>query len=218
MREATSPISPSPQARPRLLVVDDNDTTRHRLTEILLQDGYHVDEATDGLEALKKVSATRYDGIVLDLVMPHVDGWQFRETALRHPELAQIPTVIVTVRALREQDRYALRTPYIVHKPFDDKTVLFAVARACRRPTDAPEGTATPAKSRAPALYWSKRGDVACAVHAPSASDVRWHEEKWTAIPDGAGRGRITYQCQYCSNLSTPIHHRAIKADSDERR
>ena len=91
-----------------VLVVEDIDTTRQQLVETLRRNGFRVDEAHDGLEALKKVSARRFDAILLDLVLPYVDGWQFREMQLRHPELATIPTVVVTVRPLRESDRYGI--------------------------------------------------------------------------------------------------------------
>jgi len=191
----------------RVLVVEDNDTTRRRLREILRRDGYQVHEAIDGLDALKKVSTARYDAIVLDLVMPNVDGWQFRQTVLRHPELAPIPTIVVTVQPLREQDRYALRTPFVLHKPFEDEAVLAAVQQACRMPrAEEPE---KPARSDVEhGLFWSRRGEVACALHAPSAETERWRDERWSAIPRGAGKNRVTYQCQHCAGgvpiLRTP--------------
>src|SRR5688572_75216 len=152
-----------PVAAANVLVVEDNDTTRQRIATVLQRHGYTVAEATDGLDALRKVTAGRFGAIVLDLMLPHVDGWQFRSTQMRHPELARIPTVIVTVQPLREPARYALRTEDIVHKPFDDADLLAAVERACRRrqaalPDAAPEVSG---------LLWSRRGEIACAKHAP---------------------------------------------------
>jgi len=120
-----------PPASGTVLIVEDNDSTRVRMSNLLRADGYEVIEAVDGLDALRKVSARQFDAILLDLVLPNVDGWQFRATQLRHPELASIPTVIVTVQPLREPDRYALRTVDIVQKPFEDAELLQAVRRAC---------------------------------------------------------------------------------------
>ena len=102
--------SPMFHPHPRVLVVEDGESTRQHIAGVLRREGYEIAEAVDGLEALRKVSAASFDAIVLDLLMPNVNGWQFRQTQLRHPELAGIPTVIVTVRSLREPDRYVLQS------------------------------------------------------------------------------------------------------------
>jgi CheY-like chemotaxis protein len=190
-------------AKPHLLVVEDVETTRRRLVDTLRGHGYWVEEAVNGLEALKKVSATRFDAILLDLVLPHVDGWQFRETQLRHPELAAIPTVVVTVRPLREPDRYVLRPSEVVHKPFEDSDLLAAIRKACgtvRQPSPLQA-------AHGQQLFWSRRGEVACWSHAPLADSERWHAEAWAGVPDGAGKGRIVYQCQHCPGASGPVLH-----------
>ena len=62
-------------------------------------------------------------------------GWQFRATQLRHPELARIPTVIVTAKSPREPDRYALRADNILRKPFEDADILKAAPVCMRFPT-----------------------------------------------------------------------------------
>jgi CheY-like chemotaxis protein len=184
-----------------VLVVEDNDTTRARMATVLRTRGYEVVEAVDGLEALQKVNYRPFDAILLDLVLPHVDGWQFRATQLRHPELARIPTVIVTVRPLREPERYSLRTSEVVRKPFEDTVLLQAVERACR----IHQPTALPPRSDPNGLFWSRRGEVACADHAPDATSPRWCEDRWDAIPADAGNGRIAYRCQHCPGDGSPI-------------
>ena len=199
------PLStPSAAIKPHLLVVEDVETTRRRLVDTLRGHGYLVEEAVNGLEALKKVSATRFDAILLDLVLPQVDGWQFRETQLRHPELARIPTVVVTIRSLREPDRYVLRPTQVVQKPFEDGELLAAIRNACGTAHSAPQGR----DAQTPQLFWSRRGEVACWNHAPLADSERWHAEAWALIPDGAGKGRIVYQCQYCPGADGPVEHR----------
>ena len=187
-----------------VLVVEDVDTTRQRLVDTLRRNGFRVEEAHDGHEALQKVSARRFDAILLDLVLPHVDGWQFRETQLRHPELATIPTIVVTVRPLREADRYALRADHVVHKPFEDGDLLAAVRRACGTKTQpAPVATAADPNQ----LFWSRRGEVACWQHAPETESQRWHEERWTALGDGSGKRGFAYRCQHCPGADGPIDH-----------
>jgi CheY-like chemotaxis protein len=189
-----------------VLVVEDNDTTRQRMSNVLRGHGYHVAEATDGLDALRKVTADRFDVILLDLVLPHVDGWQFRATQLRHPELARIPTVIVTVRPLREPDRYVLRTEDVIHKPFEDADLLNAVERVCRpSPATPPPAVADDSVNPGVELFWSRRGEIACADHAPDPSSSRWRDERWTSIPPGAGNRRIRYRCERCPGDGSPI-------------
>jgi CheY-like chemotaxis protein len=213
MRTRPSPSLLSPQPiTPRvghLLVVEDNDTTRQRLARLLRATGHHVDEATDGLDALQRASSTRFDAILLDLVLPNVDGWQFRETQLRHPELAGIPTLIVTARPLREPERYALRTPYVVTKPFEDAGVLAVLNRALAQPRpDEAFLPPHPSELSADELYWSRRGEVACGLHAPVGDSECWREERWAAIPPRMSTRQVTYRCQHCPGASGPLKRR----------
>ena len=46
-------------------------------------------------------------------------------------------------------------------------------------------------------LFWSRKGEIACARHAPGSHTARWRDEGWQAIPGQPGR-RVTYQCQHC--------------------
>jgi two-component system chemotaxis response regulator CheY len=199
-RAATHPADPKAATR-SVLVVEDNEVTRDRMTSLLRGAGYNVSEAIDGLDALKKVSAHRFDAILLDLILPHVDGWQFRATQLRHPELAAIPTIIVTIQPLREPDRYSLRTTDIVHKPFEDAELVDAIRRACER-QQAAVGRGPTLASR---LFWSRRGEIACGQHAPEADSVRWRDERWAPIPPAPDTHRISYQCQHCPGDGSPI-------------
>ena len=201
MVNPTSAHGERPSTARSVLVVENNDTTRDYISTLLRERGYEVTEAVDGLDALRKVSSRLFDAIVLDLVLPNVDGWQFRATQLRHPELATIPTVIVTVQPLREPDRYSLRTSDVVHKPFEDDELLQIIERACRQPQPA----RTTVKVDATGLFWSRHGEVACAGHAPEETSPRWREESWVAVPVDAGMGRIFYRCQHCPGDRSPI-------------
>lgn len=196
----TEPTPPTGSWR-SVLVVEDNDTTRHRISTLLRSHGYGVTEAMNGRDALKEVAARSFDAILLDLVLPHVDGWQFRATQLRHPTLATIPTVIVTVRPLREPDRYVLRAADVVHKPFEDTTLLTAVQRACGVPRPA----VVPVDADNRGLFWSRRGEVACATHAPDAISGRWREEGWAPVVNVGSNSRVAYHCQHCHGHGSAI-------------
>jgi CheY-like chemotaxis protein len=80
----------------RILIVDDDAQTRDGLALAIRAAGHTVRTAADGLEALKEVRARRPDLIVLDLIMPTMDGWTFRLHQLTDPALADIPVVILS--------------------------------------------------------------------------------------------------------------------------
>jgi two-component system, chemotaxis family, chemotaxis protein CheY len=184
-----------------VLVVEDNGTTRDRIATVLREQGYEVVEAVDGLDAWQKLSGRRFDLILLDLIMPRVDGWQFRAEQLRHPLLASIPPVIVTVRPLVRADRYVLRITDVVQKPFQDRDVLEAIYRARCIHQRLPDGV----NPDPGGLLWSRAGAIACAQHAPDAMSDRWRSEGWAPLPVHAAHGRITYRCQYCPGDGSPI-------------
>lgn len=85
-----------------ILVVDDADFNREVMTRILEREGYRVDSAGDGAEALEKMRRTAYDTILLDVMMPGVDGVQVIEAMHGDPVLKRLPVIMLS--ALHEQD------------------------------------------------------------------------------------------------------------------
>lgn len=80
-----------------LLVVDDDADVRGVISDALSSEGYRVRFACDGREALALLAeGPRPDAIVLDLAMPNMTGWQFRDLQKRQPDLARIPVLVVT--------------------------------------------------------------------------------------------------------------------------
>ena len=80
-----------------ILLIDDDPDTREQLAEILREAGYLVATARNGLEGLEKLK-TDYAPcvILLDLMMPVMNGWQFRAKQLSEPELAQLPVIVLS--------------------------------------------------------------------------------------------------------------------------
>jgi CheY-like chemotaxis protein len=194
--------------RPNVLVIDDVKSTRDRLSRIVGAGGYGVTEASDGREALRTLTTSSIDAILLDLVMPSLNGWEFREFQLRDPRLATIPTLVITVKQLAEHECYSLRvaSSTVIQKPFEDFQVMQALARAlASRPRQKQEARWLSRDGNP--LLWSKRGSVACEEHAPAAGSERWLAEGWTWIPHFAGKNKIEYCCQQCGQ--GPIRHRA---------
>ncbi len=91
-----------------LLMVDDDDLGRSQMRAALEQQGWTVTEASDGRDALKKLSEARPDVIILDLMMPEMDGFEFLEAMRREAEWRDIPVVVVTAKDLTDKDRIRL--------------------------------------------------------------------------------------------------------------
>ena len=88
----------------RILIVEDDPDTREMLARFLEIAGYEVAQAANGLEALDVLrSGAEASVILLDLMMPIMDGWQFRAAQTRDPLLSHIPVVVVTAAGARER-------------------------------------------------------------------------------------------------------------------
>ena len=89
----------------RALLVDDDDVVRHGVRQALGPIGWQVTEAENGMRALEAISAGRPDVIILDLMMPKMDGFEFLEELRGRAEWQDIPVVIITAKDLTEADR-----------------------------------------------------------------------------------------------------------------
>jgi len=80
-----------------LMLIEDDYDLRAGLTELFLAEGYRIVAAENGLAALEQLrKGFRPSVIILDMFMPIMDGWDFRSSQLRDPELRDIPTVVLT--------------------------------------------------------------------------------------------------------------------------
>jgi CheY-like chemotaxis protein len=114
-----------------VLVVEDDPAIRRLVTMVLQRQGYQVDMAADGLEAVLKLGLADYDVIVLDLMMPHLDGFTFLNTFAQE-DPARLRKVIVTSAASPAVIRERMdRAPFsLLPKPFDIGELVQSV-RAC---------------------------------------------------------------------------------------
>ncbi len=116
-------------AKKRVLVVDDDDRIRKIVSLILSDDRLEFIEARDGQEALNLLGEGRYDLVVLDLMMPGVDGMQVLRQARSLPETEDLPIIILTAR---EGDQPMLEgfkggANYYINKPFEPKELVDSV-------------------------------------------------------------------------------------------
>jgi two-component system cell cycle response regulator DivK len=102
-----SPAEKAPRARPMVLLVDDIEDCRDVYGQFLRHTGYEVVEAADGHEALAKAAALRPDAIVMDLWMPHLDGWESIRHLKSTPATADIPVLVLTGDAYAQARRDA---------------------------------------------------------------------------------------------------------------
>jgi CheY-like chemotaxis protein len=115
-----------------VVVVEDDLDIREVMRMVLETSGYSVLEASEGAEALSVVRGRRPCVILLDLMMPGMDGFQFREAQLRDPAIAAIPVIIVSGGGgIPEKAAKLCAAGYLV-KPTDVHRMLVLVAEHCR--------------------------------------------------------------------------------------
>ena len=121
----------------RILVVDDEPMVRDTLGTVLMDEGYTVDVASDGLDALERVRAERPDAILLDLMMPGMNGRQFLQALRDDPKYVQVPVLIMTAVHGLEVNLASIGASEVVEKPFDIDDLLNKIALAVWRSRDA---------------------------------------------------------------------------------
>ena len=115
----------------RVLVVDDDHVIRGLLEVNLEMEGYDVVTAVDGRDALDKVAASAPDLLLLDVMMPNVNGWQVAESLKSDPATSAIPIVFLSARAMEADVRKGtdLGVEAYVTKPFDPIDLMELVGR-----------------------------------------------------------------------------------------
>ena len=121
---------------PVVLIVDDDADTRVALADLLEDAGYDVLCAANGREALVRlsVSGVRCDLILLDLLMPVMNGWDFRQRQRAMPEIANIPVLLMSAGAHLAVVRDELKADGSMTKPVDEFDLLKLVKRHSREP------------------------------------------------------------------------------------
>jgi DNA-binding response OmpR family regulator len=115
-----------------ILTVDDEVNIR-RLVEINLQHaGYRVSCAADGQEALEKIAADRPDLVLLDVIMPRLDGFEVLRRLKSDSATVEIPVVMLTVKAMNADvfEGWQGGVHYYLTKPFSPQELLLVVKRA----------------------------------------------------------------------------------------
>jgi twitching motility two-component system response regulator PilH len=110
----------------KILIVDDSATNRHALSEMLARHGYQCSIAESGKEAIEKAKAEKPDMILMDVVMPDMDGFQATRAITRDAATKHIPVILCTSKNLETDRIWGVRQGargYIL-KPVDEKDLL----------------------------------------------------------------------------------------------
>jgi two-component system response regulator MprA len=116
----------------RALIVDDDEPIRSLLSTIVQHHGFAVETASDGGEAIESIARDGFDVVLLDLMMPRVDGWAvLRYMQEHHPELVS-RTIIATAVPERETRRSIHDNPVfaVLQKPFEMERLIHDVKAA----------------------------------------------------------------------------------------
>ncbi len=118
-----------------MLVVDDDADIRETITDVLEMRGYRVRSAVNGLEALNLLrSGARPCLILLDLMMPVLNGWEFRAEQTRDEQLANVPVVIISGDGSTSQKAATMGISLYLRKPLELSVMLDVVRRHCPSP------------------------------------------------------------------------------------
>ncbi|HEU4867140.1 MAG TPA: response regulator [Actinomycetota bacterium] len=112
--------------RHKILITDDDPVIIELLQVNLEFEGYDVITAADGLEAVERAARDTPDLVILDIMMPRMDGWTARAEMLKDPRTAEIPVIFLSARAQQADLRkgYESGVAAYVTKPFEPVELL----------------------------------------------------------------------------------------------
>lgn len=118
-------------AKRSILIVDDDADVRESVRDALEEEGHRVSTASNGKEAFRLLQneKLRPDLIVLDIMMPEMDGWAFRAEQRRDPELASIPVLVFTAYGSPKEIATQLGAAGFLRKPLLLEELLSTIDR-----------------------------------------------------------------------------------------
>ena len=132
VKSAVAPEEPRVQDEAKLvLVVEDSSTTRKVIAITLSRRGYRVIEAADGLEALSKISEERPDLVMLDVILPKMDGYEILSIIKKNKEFKDIPVIMLTSKdgfINKMKGKIAGSSAYLT-KPFDPDKIIAEIEK-----------------------------------------------------------------------------------------
>jgi DNA-binding response OmpR family regulator len=125
----------------RILIVDDDPAIRGLLVELLTDEGYQTLQASDGLEAIERARASSPSLVLMDLMLPVLDGAAATRTLKSEASTARIPIIAMSAGANLRQQADILPADGVLAKPFDLDELLAEVAIQLRKSTRAEQSS-----------------------------------------------------------------------------
>lgn len=119
----------------KVLIVDDEEHIRELIKFNLKKDGYHIEVAVNGREALEKIKENKFDLVLLDLMLPEIDGLEVCKDIRRNEETADIPVMMITAKG-EEFDKVLgleLGADDYITKPFSIRELMARIKALLRR-------------------------------------------------------------------------------------
>ena len=121
------PVAPAGQ---KVLVCDDDESVRTVLQAMLEQRGYQVISASSGEQAVEQATTQQPDAVLLDLVMPGMDGWQTMAALKQRPATREIPIIVVSVLSAQGRESSQADIAGWVRKPLDETVLIQTLQKA----------------------------------------------------------------------------------------
>ena len=129
----TVPKAKNSRNPPCVLIVEDDNDVREMMELLLTSMGYRTVTAPNGAVALERLRQDRPCMVLLDLMMPVMTGWEFRERQLADPQLASIPVLCMSAVYQPEEVKTKLQVDCLA-KPLDFGRLIDEITSACGRP------------------------------------------------------------------------------------
>jgi len=122
--------APETQLAPLVLVVDDSLTVRKITGRLLTREGYRMDTAKDGVDALEKMHDLIPDVVLLDVEMPRMDGFELARVMRNDPRLKDVPIIMITSRTAEKHRNHAMELGVNMYmgKPYQEQQLLDGIA------------------------------------------------------------------------------------------
>jgi len=184
-----------------ILLVDDFEDGLDLYQEYLTYRGYRVIVARNGEEAVAQARAHSPDLIMMDIRMPRMTGTDAMRILRTDPSFGRVPIIALTAHAMEDERVAALAAGFdeVIAKPCLPDQLVLAAERILAAGRQAHEKAARE-------LFWSKRGVVACATHAPAPASEHWKLQGWQQVPAWRRTHHLSsLQCQFCHGR--PVVH-----------
>jgi DNA-binding response OmpR family regulator len=119
----------------KILIVEDDKFLRELIVQKLLKEGYETSEAVDGEEGIKKVKEEKPDLVLLDLILPGIDGFEVLSKKKEDPNLARIPVIVLSNLGQKEDVERGLKlgaVDYLIKAHFTPGEIIEKVKNSLR--------------------------------------------------------------------------------------